>query len=129
MLIDDFVQDTYLKVIDKIDSYKIGTNFKAWICTIAHNLAVNGLLQKSKEIPIELSSQTEYLFGSAPKNDTRIYKALDLLEGEEKEVFIHLILEGYSVKETAKLMNTNINRIYYLKKLMEQTLKDIFNKN
>lgn len=127
-IIEDFVQDTYLKVIDKIDAYKIGTNFKAWICTIAHNLAVNGLIQKSKEIPVELSSQTEHIFGPAPKNDTRIYKALEILEGEEKEVFVHLIIEGYSVKETADIMNVNINRIYYLKKLMEKTLQDYFNK-
>ena len=87
-IIEDFVQDTYLKVIDKIDSYKIGTNFKAWICTIAHNLSVNGLIQKSKEIPVELSSQTEYIFGPAPKNDTRIYKALEILEGEEKDFYL-----------------------------------------
>ena len=41
MLIDDFVQDTYLKVIDKIDSYQLGTNFHAWISKIARNIAIN----------------------------------------------------------------------------------------
>ena len=35
-------------------------------------------------------------------------------------MFVHLIIEGYSVKETADIMNVNINRIYYLKKLMEK---------
>ncbi len=125
-IIDDYVQDTYIKVINKLDNYKLGTNFKAWICTVAHNLTVNGLLEKSKEIPVELSSQTEHMFGPAPKKDDRIDKALELLIGEEKEVFIHLIIEGFTVKETAELMNVNINRIYYLKKEMEKTLKVIF---
>ena len=66
------------------------------------------------------------MFGPAPKKDDRIDKALELLIGEEKEVFIHLIIEGFTVKETAELMNVNINRIYYLKKEMEKTLKVIF---
>jgi DNA-binding CsgD family transcriptional regulator len=46
----------------------------------------------------------------------------------EKEVFIHLIIEGLTVKETAEIMNVNINRIYYLKKEMEKSLKVIFQK-
>ena len=127
-LIDDYVQDTYLKVINNINSYKIGTNFKAWISKVAHNLTVNALLTKSKEIPVDLSPETEYRFGPSIEPDTKIDKALDSLEGLEKEVFIHLIIEGLSVKETAKLMNFNLNRIYYLTSQMEDSLKIIFKK-
>lgn len=127
-IIDDYVQDTYLQVINKLSSYQIGTNFKAWICRIAHNLTINGLLKSVKEIPLELSRATEHVFGPAPKKDDRIDKALDLLEGEEKELFIHLIIEGFSVKETADMMNVNINRIYYLRKKMETNLKIIMEK-
>lgn len=125
-LIDDYVQDTYLKVIKNINAYKIGTNFKAWISRVAHNLTINALLVQSKEIPVELSSKTEHIFGPSIEPDTKIDKALDNLVGLEKEVFIHLIIEGLSVKETAEIMNVNINRIYYLKKQMEETLKVIF---
>ncbi len=125
-LIEDYVQDTYVKVIKNINSYKIGTNFKAWISRVAHNLTINALLVQSKEIPVELSSQTEHIFGSSIEPDTKIDKALDNLDGLEKEVFIHLIVEGLTVKETADLMNVNINRVYYLKNLMEDSLKLIF---
>ena len=62
------------------------------------------------------------------QEDKATEEALEILEGEEKEVYIHLIIEGYSVKETADIMNVNINRIYYLKKLMEKSLQDYFNK-
>ncbi len=126
--IEDYIQDTYLKVIKNINSYQIGTNFKAWISRVAHNLAVNAQLVKSKEIPVELSPQTEYIFGPAIEPDTNIDHALDSLQGVEKEVFIHLIIEGLTVKETAEIMNVNINRIYYLKKEMEKSLKVIFQK-
>lgn len=127
-LIDDCVQDTYVKVIKSINSYKIGTNFKAWISRVAHNLTVNELLSKSKEIPMELSPETEHLFGASIEPDINIDKALDSLQGTEKDVFIHLIIEGLSVKETANIMNVNLNRMYYLKKQMEDSLKIIFKK-
>ncbi len=127
-IIEDYVQDTYLQVINKISTYQLGTNFKAWICRIAHNLTINALLKQDKEIPLELTKETEYLFGPAPKKDERLDKALELLEGEEKEIFIHLIIEGFSVKETAEMMNINLNRAYYLKTKMENTLKVIIDK-
>ena len=128
VLIDDYVQDTYLKVINNINSYKVGTNFKAWISRVAHNLTINALLTKSKEIPVELTPETEYIFGPSIEPDTNIDKALDNLQGIDKEVFIHLIIEGLSVKETAVIMNVNLNRMYYLKKQMEASLKIIFKK-
>jgi RNA polymerase sigma factor (sigma-70 family) len=117
-----------MEVINKIKTYQIGTNFKAWICRIAHNLTINGVVKMDKEIPLALSRETEHIFGEAPKKDERIDKALDLLIGDEKEIFVHLIIEGFSVKDTAELMNVNLNRAYYLKKKMEETLRIIIQK-
>lgn len=127
-IIEDFIQDTYLQVINKIGSYQIGTNFKAWICRIAHNLTINGLLKQDKEIALELSKETEYIFGPAPEKDERVEKVLECLDGEEKEIYIHLIIEGFSVKETAEIMNVNLNRAYYLKNKMEDSVKIIMKK-
>ena len=50
MTIDDLMQDTYLKVIENIDKYRIGTNFNSWICTIARNIAIN-YYHKNKKAP------------------------------------------------------------------------------
>ena len=38
MTIDDLMQDTYMKAIDNLKSYKIGTNFYAWISIIARTV-------------------------------------------------------------------------------------------
>ena len=40
-VIEDLMQDTYLKAIRALEYYVLGTNFKAWISKIAHNLAIN----------------------------------------------------------------------------------------
>ena len=128
-LIDDYVQDTYLKVIDKIKTnYTVGTNFKAWVSTIAHNIAVNGIIKSNKEVSFEITPETEMVFGATKEKDERMEKAMAYLTGDEREVFIHLIIEGFDVKETAKMMNVNINRIYYLQSKMKKSLQFIFEK-
>ena len=40
-MIDSNAKDTYLKAIRALEYYVLGTNFKAWISKIAHNLAIN----------------------------------------------------------------------------------------
>ena len=68
------------------------------------------------------------IFGATKEKDERMEKAMAYLTGDEREVFIHLIIEGFDVKETAKMMNVNINRIYYLQRKMKKSLQFIFEK-
>src|SRR5690554_7462645 len=51
--IEDLMQDTYMKAINALNYYKIGTNFKAWISRIARNNALN----RSEEHTSELQSR------------------------------------------------------------------------
>lgn len=124
--IADFVQDTYLKAIEKIDTYQIGTNFKAWISRIGHNLCLNVLLKEGKEKTVDLNEESIETLKCIPEKDDRIETALAILSGEEKQVFIYLILEGLTIKEMAEELNVNLNRAYYLKNKMEEALKQIF---
>lgn len=125
-VIADCLQDTYLKAIEKINTYQIGTNFKAWISRIGHNLCLNQLLKEGKEKTVGLNEESIETLKCIPEKDDRIETALDILSGEEKQVFIYLILDGLSVKEMAEEMNVNLNRAYYLKNKMELSLKEIF---
>lgn len=38
---EDILQDTYLTALNKLDMYKIGTNFQGWLVQIGKNLAIN----------------------------------------------------------------------------------------
>ena len=40
-IIDDLMQDTYVKFLENISKYQNKTNIKAFISTIAHNIAIN----------------------------------------------------------------------------------------
>ena len=46
---EDLVQDTYLKAFRAADSFKPGTNLRAWLFTILHNTARNRARDLSRE--------------------------------------------------------------------------------
>lgn len=47
-LTEDVVQDTFLKVIDKLETFEGKSSFKTWVFTIATNIAKNHLQKKNR---------------------------------------------------------------------------------
>ena len=48
-LSEDIMQETYLKTLEKIHSYKPSNSFNSWIITIARNLAINEYNRRKRE--------------------------------------------------------------------------------
>lgn len=46
---EDILQETFVKVINNIDSFTKGTNAKAWVLTIARNTAINHVNKLKRE--------------------------------------------------------------------------------
>src|SRR5512138_2925204 len=46
---EDLVQDTYLKAFRAADSFKPGTNLRAWLFTILHNTARNRVRDRARD--------------------------------------------------------------------------------
>ena len=46
---EDLVQDTYLKAFRAADSFKPGTNLRAWLFTILHNTARNRARDRARD--------------------------------------------------------------------------------
>lgn len=122
----DLVQDTYVQVHVKIDQYNIGTNFRAWVNTIARNLTINYLRKHNKELAFsEIDEDKLPTYELTYEIDKRLEAVLNNLDDEQRELYKCLILEGMSVKDTATKMNLSLNRVYYLKSLMETNVKKI----
>ncbi|WP_420580425.1 RNA polymerase sigma factor [Reichenbachiella sp.] len=47
-LAEDLVHDTYLKVVDKIGTFRKESSYKTWVFTIAHNLTKNQLSKQKR---------------------------------------------------------------------------------
>jgi RNA polymerase sigma-70 factor (ECF subfamily) len=107
-LAEDIMQDTYLKFLEKLYSYK-AKNSLAYILTIARNLAINEY-NKVEDEDINLFSFDEYLEISVENKDL-ITKALSVLNEFERNVFLLHELENLKHREIAVILNKPIGTI------------------
>lgn len=123
-LAEDVVQETFFKVQKNAKLFRYGTNERAWIMTIAHNVAIDILKKREKEIV-----QEEVI------NEKSIYE--DMMSGDNREGFLHLIqplndldkqivslhlIGGLKHREIAQIIGMNGNTV---KKRYERAIKKI----
>ena len=123
-LADDVFQDTYVKVINtlKLGNYKDEGKFIQWVMRIAHNLVIDHF-RKSKKIPFVESSKPDFdVFDTINNTDPSIedflittqihsdvWKLLQILPDEQKEVIYLRCYAGLSFKDISEQTEVNIN--------------------
>lgn len=113
---EDLMQNTYIKMIQNINSYNFKYNFKSWLLTIARNSAIDYYRRHKKEILVDVSEQ-EYLLPHTKSTVNTEYTAnffLNLLDDDEREVVILYAMEGFKHKEIAKILDKPIGTITWL---------------
>ena len=113
------MQDTYLKAIRALEYYVLGTNFKAWISKIAHNLAINEY-NKNKNIDSLDDEMAPEVIDERVDNSL-LDSALRILEEEKKEemkeIFVYRIIFNMKFKDIANILE-----------LPKSTVFDIYNR-
>lgn len=120
---EDIMQEAFLKVYHKIDQYKPNTSPKAWIMTIARNLALNEYKKMKKEI--FLDSDKALLISDEIKQTPLIDLAAKTLTEEEYMLVMLSVVERYKNRELAKMFNLSTSGISWkvnnaLKKLKKE---------
>ena len=77
-LAEDIMQDTYLKTIEKIHSFKPRYGFKSWIVTVARNLSINEYNRRKRELSYD-PNVDEYIFGSIESSSEKELIVRDVL--------------------------------------------------
>jgi RNA polymerase sigma-70 factor (ECF subfamily) len=113
------MQDTYMKAIDNLKSYKIGTNFYAWISIIARNTAIN-YYNKNKRIDIV----EEYIAGENPNSDSLVSFALSVLNGLERDVVMYHIVLNMKFDDISKIIDKPLGTVYSIYKKAIQKIKN-----
>ena len=109
--IEDLMQDTYMKAINALNKYRIGTNFKAWISKIARNNALNFVKRKKKEDIIDADERPD-VYGSVSENyflDFAIRSLSDL----EKNIVVYKIVLDLKFREIAEVMELPLGTVYW----------------
>ena len=104
---DDLIQDTLERALARLHQWRDGDSPRKWLFSILHNLYVDGLRRKSRRPP-HVGLETLGMEQSAPAADGAsgrdLDRALQLLNGEQRQVVLLVGLEGLSYAETAEVL-------------------------
>jgi len=110
---DDLVQDCLERAWDKRQSWTAGTNLRAWLFTILHNLFINGLRrQKIHNEYINQSIASQDIKQHEPNTALRdLQKCMCQLKPEYREVIILAGLENLTYKEISDVTGAPIGTV------------------
>ncbi|WP_188454844.1 RNA polymerase sigma factor [Virgibacillus oceani] len=133
---EDITQETYIKAISHLQSGKVNPNkYIGFLKTVALNV-MRDLWRKKKRrgtsVNIDLIDQTDTAAEDPAETSAQrhlIESALNKLNKEQRTVIELRILKGYSVAETAKLMNKKDVAIRVMQHRALRLLADILEIN
>lgn len=122
-LSEDVVQETFLRVQQNAKSYQFRNSEREWIMTIAHNIAIDVLRKRKKEIVQEEISYREIpdavIDGDKDIGFLQLIEPLNELD--KQIVSLHLISE-LKHREIAHILNMSVSAV---KKRYERAIKKI----
>lgn len=127
---DDLVQDTLARALDKLDLWQPGSDLRAWLFTLMHNLFVNQL--RSNRLPetaLDEALDTPVSGGQLEALAVRdIHEALARLPAEQREVLLLVGLEQFGYAEAAQVLGvptgTVMSRLSRARERMRRMLAD-----
>lgn len=104
-LCDDIVQETYIKIIEKASSYKPGTSAKAWVLTVARNIALDIAKHRKFECPDEniTDDAAERFDEGSLVLSIQVRAALAALDDEDRQIVTLKVYSGLKHSEIAQI--------------------------
>jgi RNA polymerase sigma-70 factor (ECF subfamily) len=109
---DDLVQDTLERALAKFHLWRHGSDLRAWLFAIMHNVFVNQLKARRE---LTLDEATEAGLESLPQADMLEIRDLDAalrrLPHEQREVLLLVGLEQFSYAEAGKALDIPVGTV------------------
>jgi len=107
----DIIHESFIKVFRNLYKYNSGTSLNAWIKTIVVHTCIDFYRKESKKRTEDIE-EAQYLNSQFPQalddiGAEEILKALQNLSPSYRSVFNLYVIEGYSHKEIAEMLNIN----------------------
>ena len=110
---DDLVQDTLERAWAKLHLYRRGTDLRAWLFTVMHNVHVNR--ERAARVTDPLEDEMPELAQRAPQGDALLVRDLDRgitrLPAEQRAVLLLVTLEEMSYEQVARTLGIPIGTV------------------
>jgi RNA polymerase sigma-70 factor, ECF subfamily len=105
---DDLVQETVTRALDKQDLWQPGTNLRAWLFTMMHNLRVNDARRTRREgFPMPADAATNLSLPATQLGRLTLrdlQRAIDSLDEAHRAVLLLVGLEGMSYEDVSDVL-------------------------
>lgn len=129
-LVDDVVQDSYLRAFQRLGQYRGEAPFKAWLHGIAYRAAIDCLRRRRPMLPIDDEPLKDTARGPESHAVTTdlVARALAVLDPEQRAVIVLVDQLGMSYDDTAAALGiatgTVGSRVHRARARMRQALAD-----
>ena len=111
---DDLVQDTLERALRKRTLWRPGSNLRAWLFSVMHNVHVNQLRRTPSGTAVDYETQNLQASGNLDDDTAAvrdIFRGIAQLPLEMREVILLVGLEQFSYAETAKVLAIPIGTV------------------
>ncbi|TVP85882.1 MAG: RNA polymerase sigma factor [Acholeplasmataceae bacterium] len=123
-LIEDIMQETYMKFLSNIDKVDENGNVVAYLSMIARNLALDMYNRRKREVyGDDLMDQMPDLRPEPEPDDQEVFKILDLLDDDAKEIVILHVINELKFREIAVIVDKPLGTVLWKYNKAIKTLK------
>jgi len=115
---EDLVQDCLARALSRAHLWRPGSDLRAWLFTILHNIHVNNVRSRHIQVAADETAFVRIRRGlsAPPDQDTRLElrdlaRALDRIPDEQRQVLLLVGMEGMSYEEAARVVGVPIGTI------------------
>lgn len=127
---EDVGQETFIRFYRSVNQFKGDSSLGTYLSRIAINLSLNALKKRKSQVwlsyedRLQTQSRTEDTFR---KSDTAelVHKALGELNPEFRSVVVLRLLQGFSTKETAKILELPLGTVLSRLSRAQEKLREI----
>ena len=111
---DDLVQDTLERASNKLPLWRPGSDMRAWLFTVMHNVFVNQRRKHRPEVALDAEQLPEVVVMPSQADGLEladIEKALHSIPAEQREVLLLIAVEQMTYDEVAKALSIPIGTV------------------
>lgn len=140
----DIVNTAFMKIVNNIDSYKVGTNYFAWAKQITKNVVID-LYRKNKKYKSQfVISGSEHFLATSSEESESLTSEMNTLKDYEMEEVERILnqlppatkitfnlhaIDGYSYKEIAKELDIGFETVKWHIKDARKRLRNLLEHN
>ena len=113
---DDLVQDCLERALSRMHRWRVGSDLRAWLFTIMHNLHANQTRRYNngpKFVELVESDDHPHVYGDA-ENQLKLrdlHRAMTELPPEQREILLLVSLEGLRYQDVANILDVPVGTV------------------